>query len=79
MKAWNNGEAIGRKAPLTPRHIHAIKTVLANESKLRDLALFSTAIDLLALKVEDVDDDQNTVREPLNEKDELLLCKLPQV
>ena len=47
MKAWNKGKAVGQKAPLTPRHIHAIKTVLANEGKFRDLALFSTAIDTM--------------------------------
>ena len=69
MEAWNKGKAVGQKFPLSPQHVHAIKTVLDNRDSLHDLALFSTAIDtmlravdLLALKVEDVTDDKGIVR-----------------
>jgi len=72
MTAWNKGKAVGQMAPLSPRHVHAIKTVLTNEGNLRDFALFSTAVDtmlravdLLALKVEDVTDDRGDIREEI--------------
>lgn len=72
MTTWNKGKAVGQMSPLSPRHVHAIKTILTNDGNLRDLALFSTAIDtmlrsidLLALKVEDMTDDRGNVREEI--------------
>lgn len=58
---WNKGRAQGQKRPLTPEQVGAIKLILANKGRLRDLALFAVALDtllrasdLLALRVADV-------------------------
>ena len=60
---WNKGREVGRQAPLTPSEVTRIKKALAKrgDAGLRDLALFSTAIDtmlrasdLLGLTVKDV-------------------------
>ena len=59
--AWNKGRIIGQKHPLLPKHVWAIRVRLEIAEKLRDLALFSIAIDsklrgcdLVKLKVSDV-------------------------
>ena len=60
---WNKGRKIGPSEPFSPSEVTRIKAMLAKRSKagLRDLALFSTAIDtmlnmpdLLGLTVKDV-------------------------
>lgn len=60
-KAWNEGRAVGQKAPFSPQQVRLIKDILRAENRLRDLALFSTgidtmlrAVDLLKLQVSDV-------------------------
>ena len=57
----NNGELIGQKPPLHPKHIWASRTHLQLADKWRDSALFNLAVDsklrgcdLVALKVEDI-------------------------
>ncbi len=69
-KPWNYGKAIGQKRPLTPNQVRLIKQILDAEGNLRDLALFSTAIDtmlrgvdLLALTVDDVMTHDGLIRE----------------
>jgi site-specific recombinase XerC len=59
--AWNKGRIIGHKRPLLPRHVWAIRVRLEIADRVRDLALFNTAIDsklrgcdLVKLKVADV-------------------------
>lgn len=44
-RAWNKGRNIGQKRPLLPKQIWAIRARLELAGYLRDLALFSTAID----------------------------------
>jgi len=58
---WNRGKLIGPKPPLQPKHVWAIRTRLQLAGRVRDLALFSLAVDsklracdLVRLKVEDV-------------------------
>ena len=60
---WNKGRKIGPRKPFSPSEVTRIRALLAKRSKagLRDLALFSTAIDtmlnmpdLLGLAVKDV-------------------------
>ena len=58
---WNKGKLVGPKLPLQPKHVWAIRTRLQLFEKVRDLALFNTAIDsklrgcdLVALRVADV-------------------------
>lgn len=41
----NLGRLIGPKPPFKPKHIWAIRTRLQHEGRIRDLALFNTAID----------------------------------
>lgn len=60
-RAWNKGKIIGRKPPLTPEQVQVIKTLLSQAGNIRDMALFSLAIDsslrgcdLVALKILDV-------------------------
>ncbi len=67
--AWNAGRAQGQKDPLTPEQVAAIKLILANKGRLRDLTLFSVALDtllrasdVLALKVSDVRDAGGGIR-----------------
>ncbi|MCZ4262959.1 tyrosine-type recombinase/integrase [Limimaricola sp. G21655-S1] len=59
--AWNKGRIVGQKRPLMPRHVWAIRVRLEIADRVRDLALFNTAIDsklrgcdLVKLKVADV-------------------------
>jgi integrase len=60
---WNKGRNVGPREPFSPSDVTRIKALLSKQSKagLRDLALFSTAIDtmlnmpdLLGLAVKDV-------------------------
>lgn len=59
--AWNRGRIVGQKRPLFPKHVWAIRVRLELAERVRDLALFNTAIDsklrgcdLVRLKVADV-------------------------
>ena len=61
FRSWNKGKFIGPKSPLTPRYVWSIRARLQLDGKIRDLALFSLAIDsklrgcdLVALRVDDV-------------------------
>ena len=67
---WNKGKSPGQKAPFDREDVKIIKRFLEKEGNTRDLALFSVAIDtmlravdLLALKVEDVTDNARNVLE----------------
>jgi integrase len=58
---WNKGKIVEPKPPLRPKHVWSIRTKLQLEGRVRDLALFSLAIDsklrgcdVVALKVDDV-------------------------
>lgn len=58
---WNKGKIVGAKPPLRPKHVWSIRTKLQVGSRIRDLALFSLAIDsklrgcdVVALKVDDI-------------------------
>ncbi len=44
-RAWNKGRIIGQKRPLLPKQVWAIRARLELARNLRDLALFSIAID----------------------------------
>lgn len=44
-RPWNTGRMIGPKSPLKPKHIWAIRHQLKTAGRVRDLALFSCAID----------------------------------
>lgn len=59
--AWNKGKIVGRKPALVSIQVTAIKTVMAEQSVLRDRAMFAVAIDsclrgcdLVRLRVSDV-------------------------
>lgn len=43
--SWNQGRIVGPKPPLKLRHIWAIRTRLQHDGRVRDLAMFNTAID----------------------------------
>ncbi|HWW49423.1 MAG TPA: hypothetical protein VNZ94_16450 [Xanthobacteraceae bacterium] len=43
--AWNAGETVGTKRPLTQKRIWAIRFFLDREGRVRDRALFDLAID----------------------------------
>src|SRR5258707_10857304 len=69
--AWNKGVEVGKRDAFTPAQVKRIRGVLADRgvSGLRDLALFSVAIDtmlqgpeLLALRVKDVQLPNGTIR-----------------
>ncbi len=73
--AWNKGRALGQRAPLSPREVSRIKRSLTKrgERGMRDLALFSTAIDsmlraqdLVGLKVKDVRKRNRVMRDTLD-------------
>ena len=58
---WNKGKLVGRKPPLKPREVWAIRVRLQIANKKRNLALFNLLLDsklcgcdLLNLKVSDV-------------------------
>jgi integrase len=70
-RAWNKGIEVGRKGAFTPAQVKRIRQLLADRgvSGLRDLALFSAAIDtmlhgpeLLNLTVKDVQLLNGTIR-----------------
>src|SRR5262245_29287690 len=70
-RPWNKGFEMGQKDALTPAQVKRVRSVLADRGVpgLRDLALFSVAIDtmlqgpeLLALSVKDVQLPNGTVR-----------------
>jgi integrase len=72
---WNKGRAQGQKRSLSPAQVGVVKEVLATSGRLRDLALFSLALDtllrasdLLALRVRDVQDAGGVVRSTLSIK-----------
>lgn len=65
---WNKDKAVGQMAPFTPEQAGVIRSLLQAEGKLRDLALFNTAIDtmlrasdLLPLRVIDITDHNGDV------------------
>jgi len=72
-KIWNKGKAVGQMKPLSPKQVRMIKDALSSKEdlkSLRDLALFSSAIDtmlrsvdLLELRVEDVQDDRGEMKD----------------
>jgi len=71
---WNKGREVGQRAPLSLAEVTRIKKMLTKrgDGALRDLALFSTAIDtmlraqdLLALTVKDVRKRDRVMRDPL--------------
>lgn len=60
---WNKGRAQGQKRVLTVAQVRRVKELLQERHRIRDLALFSVALDtllrasdLLALRVADVQD-----------------------
>ena len=60
-RALEQGQVIGQKPPLRPKHVWSIRTRLQMEGRTRDLAIFNLAIDsklrgcdVVALRVEDV-------------------------
>jgi integrase len=60
-ESWNKGKLSGRKPPLLPKHVWAIRTRLHMLGKKRDLALFNLAVhsklrgcDLVRLRILDV-------------------------
>jgi integrase len=42
---WNKGRLVGKKPPLKPKDIWAIRIYLQNKSLIRNLAMFNLAID----------------------------------
>lgn len=72
---WNKGITVGRRSPFTPAHVRRIKKSLVSQKEdgLRDLSLFSTAIDtmlrapdLLSLKVVDVKTRTGEIRDTIS-------------
>ena len=58
---WNQSRIVGPKPPLKLKHIWAIRTRLQHDGRIRDLAMFNTAIDsklrgcdLVKLRVTDI-------------------------
>ncbi len=45
LPAWNKGRIVGRKRPLKPKHVWAIRVRLELAENHRDLALFNMAIE----------------------------------
>lgn len=65
---WNKDKSVGQMAPFTPEQAGVIRSLLQTENKIRDLALFNTAIDtmlrasdLLPLRVNDITDHNGDV------------------
>lgn len=65
---WNKDKAIGQMMPLKPDQAAVIRALLQAEGKIRDLALFNTALDtmlrasdLLPLRVNDLTDHNGDV------------------
>src|SRR5215472_3162550 len=74
-QVWNKGVEVGKRDAFTPAQVKRIRDVLADRgvSGLRDLTLFSVAIDtmlqgpeLLALTVKDVQLPTGTIRSVIN-------------
>ncbi len=72
---WNKGRATGQRDPFSPSEVNRIRKRLAKrgDAGLRDLALFSTAIDtmlrapdLLSLTVKDVRQRNRMMRDTLH-------------
>ena len=67
-RPWNKGRAVGQKAPFDRQQAQLIRAILEAEGRLRDLALFDTAVDTM-LRASDVCDhtgamvDEFTVRQ----------------
>lgn len=65
---WNKDKAVGQMLPFTPEQAGVIRSLLQAEGKIRDLALFNSAIDtmlrasdLLPLRVIDITDHNGDV------------------
>ena len=65
---WNKDKAGGQMAPFTPAQAGLIRSLLTAEGKIRDLALFNTALDtmlrasdLLPLRVIDITDHNGDI------------------
>jgi integrase len=65
---WNKDKAVGQMAPFTPEQAGLIRSLLQAEGKIRDLALFNSALDtmlrasdLLPLRVIDITDHNGDV------------------
>lgn len=61
VSVWNKGQTIGQKPPLTQKQINAISRKLKSGNNLRDLVLFSLAVesslgatDLVRLQLKDI-------------------------
>lgn len=72
-QAWNKGVSVGQKKPLTELQIQFLQEHLTNQSKFRDLALFSFQIDtmlrssdVIKIKVKDVIDFQGNIKSQIN-------------
>ena len=72
---WNKDKAVGQMAPFTPAQAGVIRSLLTAEKKIRDLALFNTALDtmlrasdLLPLRVIDITDHNGDVVQEFNIK-----------
>jgi hypothetical protein len=44
---WNKDKAVGQMAPFTAEQASVIRSLLTTEGKIRDLALFNTALDTM--------------------------------
>lgn len=65
---WNKDKAVGQMEPFTPEQAGVIRSLLTAEKKIRDLALFNTALDtmlrasdLLPLRIIDITDHNGDV------------------
>ena len=45
QRPWNAGRLVGAKAPLKPKHIWGIRQQLKSTGRVRDLAMFNSALD----------------------------------
>ena len=43
--SWNRGRIVGPKPPLPPKHMWVNRTRMQHDGRIRDLAMFNTAID----------------------------------
>lgn len=80
----NKGRAQGQKKKLSPKEVEAVKTYLTNKGWVRDLALFSMALDtllrasdLLGLRVSDVQDAGGNIRCDFSVKQRKIKSTLP--
>ena len=70
---WNKGKALGQKTPFTKDQLRSLRSILATDQKVRDIAILNAGIDtmlrasdLLPLNVESVQDQHGTIRAELN-------------